>query len=125
MTTDDFDRLTHVSPAPRPEPSHDAEVSREALGLLAEYRDRLARDLNDTLIRQMFAVSLDLHAALSRIDHDFGDRRAADKIRKAINGLDQAITDLRNAIVRRDGHGASRTTPTTPGSPGQAAGDGG
>lgn len=101
MTADDFDRPARLSPQPRPEPSAGADGSRGMLDRWAEDRDRPAHDLNDTLIRQMFAVSLDLHAALSRLEHGAGDRHAADKIRKAITGLDQAITDLRDAIVRR------------------------
>ncbi|HEU5158431.1 MAG TPA: histidine kinase [Streptosporangiaceae bacterium] len=77
----------------------DVDVSRELLDRLTEDRDRFARDLNDVFIRQLFAVSLDLHAALSRIEHGTGDRHAADKIRAAIDGLDQAIQRLRNAVV--------------------------
>jgi hypothetical protein len=84
-----------------------AEISPEVL-LLTEHHDRLAHDLNDTLIRQMFAVSLDLHAALSHIEYDTGDRHAAEKIRHAIVGLDQAIDDIRDGAVAANGLGGRR-----------------
>jgi signal transduction histidine kinase len=71
----------------------------DVLSALAEDRGRIAHDLNDTLISQMFAVSLDLHAALARIDPDIDDLRAAEKIRRAISGLDRAIKDLRNIVM--------------------------
>ncbi len=83
-----------------PEPAiNHTDVSSEVLYILTQDRDRIARDLNDTLVHQMFAVSLDLHAALSRIDRDTGDHLAAEKIRQAISGLDQAIKDIRTAVV--------------------------
>lgn len=66
---------------------------------LTDERDLLAHDLNDTFVRQMFAISLDLHAALSHLEHGTGGPHAAEKIRRAIAGLDQAIDGLRNAIV--------------------------
>jgi signal transduction histidine kinase len=78
-----------------------AGISDELLESLYKDRDRIALDLNNTLVHQMFAVSLDLHAALSRIEHDTGDGQAAEKIRQAIDGLDQAIHDLRNTVIDR------------------------
>lgn len=56
-----------------------------------EEHESRARHLGDTLVHQIFAVSLDLSAALTNID----DHRAAEKVLHAINGLDQAIKDLR------------------------------
>jgi len=85
-----------------------ADTPRELLRTLAEDRDRIARDLNDTLVRRMFAVSLDLHAALGRIGSGVDDQLAAEKIRNAIGGLDQAIKDLRRTVAGLDGHGASQ-----------------
>jgi hypothetical protein len=74
-------------------------ISNDAQDTLTEDHDRIAHDLNDTIVHQMFAVSLDLHAALSRMDHDIDDHYAAEKVRHAITGLDQAIRGLRNAVV--------------------------
>jgi signal transduction histidine kinase len=76
-----------------------ASISNDAQYALTEDHDRIAHDVNDTIVHQMFAVSLDLHAALSRMDHDIDDHYAAEKVRHAITGLDQAIRDLRNAVV--------------------------
>jgi hypothetical protein len=56
-----------------------------------EEHERRARDMDDALVHQIFAASLDLSAALTNID----DHRAAEKVLHAINGLDQAIKDLR------------------------------
>jgi signal transduction histidine kinase len=81
-------------------PAGGADDARHAL---AEDHDRIAHGLNDTIVHQMFAVSLDLHAALSRMDHDIDDHYVAEKIRHAITSLDQAINDLRNAVVGRGG----------------------
>lgn len=50
----------------------------------------------DALVQQMFAVSLDLHAALTRVNN----RRAADRIRHAIEGLDQAIDQVQYIVPR-------------------------
>lgn len=76
-----------------------ADISREVLYRLTEDRERLAHDLNDNFVRQMFAISLDLHGALTRIEHDPGDPDAAVKIRHAIAGLDHAIHDLRDVVI--------------------------
>jgi hypothetical protein len=110
-TNDDFDQPagveTSVYTGPVLESANGgADVSPEAAESMAGDRDRLAFDLNNTLVHQMFVVSLDLHAALSRIEHDIDDRHAAEKIRQAIDGLDRAINDLRNTVIGRDNHHA-------------------
>jgi signal transduction histidine kinase len=76
-----------------------AGYATDAQHVLTEDHDRIANDLNDTIVHQMFAVSLDLHAALSRMDHDIDEHYVAEKVRHAITSLDQAIRDLRNAVV--------------------------
>jgi|SRR5919197_2664104 hypothetical protein len=86
-------------------PGTRADLCPDSLDVLTEERDRLARDLNDTLVRQLFAVSLELHGAVSRIEHNTDGRHAAEKIRRAIDGLDQAIADLRSAVVGGGGLG--------------------
>ena len=75
-----------------------AGISNDAQHALTEDHDRIAHDLNDTIVCQMFAVSLDLHAALSRLD-DIDDHYVAERVRHAITGLDQAIRDLRHAVL--------------------------
>jgi signal transduction histidine kinase len=91
------------------------DISDDVLRTLTEDRGRIAHDLNDTLVRQIFAISLDLHAALARIDQDIDDRLAAEKIRHAIGGLDQAIKDIRNAVFGLGNpDGQRRTVPAPP-----------
>jgi signal transduction histidine kinase len=76
-----------------------AGMLNEAQHVLTEDHDRIAHDVNDTIVHQIFAVSLDLNAALSHMDHDVDDHLVAEKVRHAITGLDQAIRDLRNAVI--------------------------
>lgn len=61
---------------------------------LAEDHDRIARGLNDLVVRRIFAAGLDLQAALLLI----GDHAAASRIHDAVGQLDQAITDIRDTI---------------------------
>ena len=61
---------------------------------LAGERDRIAQRLTDVVVHRLFAAGLDLQAALGLI----GDHPGADRIGHAIGELDQAITDLRDAI---------------------------
>jgi signal transduction histidine kinase len=73
--------------------------SMEAILLLADDHERIARGLNDVVVRRLFAAGLDLQAALSLM----GDHRAADKIERVLDELDLAIRDLRNTIFDRRG----------------------
>jgi hypothetical protein len=80
-------------------------------GRPAEDGEQLARDLHDIIVHRMFAVGLDLHAALAHIENDTAYRLAAEKIRHAIDNLNQAIGDLRTAVVGHggyDGYGITR-----------------
>jgi hypothetical protein len=54
------------------------------------------QDPYDALVQQTFAVSLDLHAALTLVNN----RRAADRIRLAIEGLDHAIDQVQYIVPR-------------------------
>jgi hypothetical protein len=99
-TSDDFDRFAYLETDPVPASAEvDPNVSPEMLDPPAEDRDRLAHDVHDTLVHQMFAISLDLHAALAGVEHDTGHRPTADRIRQALSCLDQAVSDLRIAVV--------------------------
>lgn len=60
----------------------------------AEDDYRIAADLHDILVNQIFTVSLDLHAAHTLTD----DAQAKARITRAIRGLDHAITDLRRTL---------------------------
>jgi signal transduction histidine kinase len=86
-------------PAIRQPANGRADIANDALCAMTEDHNRIAHDVNDTLVHRMFVVSLGLHAALSSIERDTDHQYAAEKIRHAITGLDQAVSELRNAVV--------------------------
>jgi hypothetical protein len=59
---------------------------------------RISQGLADGLVHRLFAVGLDLHAALTYIEADISARVTVDKIHKAIHGLDGAIRDFRGVV---------------------------
>lgn len=61
---------------------------------LIEDRDRIARDLHDTVIQRLFAVGLSLQGTASAV----ADPEIAERIHRAVEGLDATITQLRAAI---------------------------
>jgi PAS domain S-box-containing protein len=73
---------------------------------MVDDRERIARDLHDTVIQRLFAVGLSLQGAASRA----GDDPALERMRRAIDDIDDTIRDIRSAIfalhTRRPG-GAS------------------
>lgn len=73
---------------------HGTAVSAELIRYLADDHERIARGMNDVVIRRIFAAGLDLQAALGMI----GDHRATDKINHAIDELDRAVRDIRDTI---------------------------
>ncbi|MEV5750815.1 histidine kinase [Actinoallomurus sp. NPDC052308] len=77
-----------------PSDGHAGDSARAVWQSLTDEHDRVAGNLNDTIVRQMFAVSMHLHIALTRID----DAHATERICHAIGGLDEAIKDLRLTI---------------------------
>jgi two-component system, NarL family, sensor histidine kinase DevS len=85
----------------------DEELGRARADLaLVDDRERIARDLHDTVIQRLFAVGLSLQGAVSRAGAD----PAFDRMRQAIDDIDDTIRDIRSAIfalhTRRPG-GAS------------------
>ena len=61
---------------------------------LTEDRDRIARDLHDTVIQRLFAVGLSLQGTARLVERPEVARRIGD----AINKLDETIRHLRTAI---------------------------
>ena len=84
----------HVLVSRGPPSLNGAPVSVELAQSRAEDHDRIAQDLNDVVVRRIFAAGLDLHAALGLI----GDHPGARKIYHAIGELDHAIRDIRDTI---------------------------
>ena len=79
-----------------------AAASAELIRHLTEDHDRIAQGINDVIVHRIFAAGLDLQAALELI----GEHRAASKIWRAIDELDQAIRDIRETTFDRNRAGA-------------------
>jgi PAS domain S-box-containing protein len=77
--------------------------TRQELGRLEliEEDERIARDLHDTVIQQIFAVGMSLQAARHSAVGPLGDR-----IDAAVTDLDNVIRDIRNTIFRLPGRTA-------------------
>jgi len=65
---------------------------------LGQERERLARDLHDTVIQRLFGVGLSLQLALSTPNDD----TAKDRINNCINELDTTIREIRTTIFEID-----------------------
>ena len=66
---------------------------------LAEDRQRMARDLHDTVIQEIFAVGLSLQSLAGHVDEP-----AASRVSQAIDDLDRVIRDIRTAIFGLTSH---------------------
>ena len=71
---------------------------QERLAIL-EDRERIARDLHDTVIQEVFASGLSLQALLARVD----DNHVEERLRAVIERLDGSITRLRDVIFELHG----------------------
>ncbi len=69
------------------------QLAREELALVDD-RERIARDLHDTVIQRLFAVGLSLQGALTRAAGD----PAIERIQLAIDEIDVTIRDIRSSI---------------------------
>ena len=67
---------------------------------LAEERERIARDLHDTVIQRLFAEGLGLQAAMAGVG-DPQETRA--RLESAVDGLDETIKELRMAVFSLQG----------------------
>lgn len=61
---------------------------------LAEDRERIARELHDTVIQRLFATGLSLQAATRLIERP----EAVDRIQRCIDDLDETVRQIRSAI---------------------------
>lgn len=79
-----------------------AEAERRKISeieTLADERERVARDLHDTVVQQLFATGLNLQAAAGRS----ADEELARRLNKAVDEIDSAIRQLRTAIFASKG----------------------
>ena len=79
--------------------------------LLAEERERIARDLHDLVIQRLFVAGIGAQA----LECHLGDDPLADRARAIADEVDASIRDLRTAIFRLAGPQADG--PGTPASP--------
>jgi two-component system sensor histidine kinase DevS len=77
----------------RREAQNELTNARADLALVDE-RERIARDLHDTVVQRLFAVGLSLQAALARA----GEGPASLRMHQAIDDIDDTIRDLRSTI---------------------------
>ncbi len=77
---------------------------------LVEDRERIARELHDSVIQEIFAVGLSLQVAASHVENRPGEVRQ--RILEAVDQLDSSITALRRYIfdIRREATPADLTT---------------
>jgi signal transduction histidine kinase len=68
--------------------------SRVADLAMIEDRERIARELHDTVVQRLFATGLGLQSALRITEKP----AVADRVQQAIDDLDQTVRDIRSAI---------------------------
>lgn len=64
--------------------------------LLIEERERIGRDLHDSVIQRLFATGLQLQAAAARHEHEHPELSAS--LRETVDGLDDIISQIRATI---------------------------
>jgi signal transduction histidine kinase len=64
--------------------------------VLVEDRERIARDLHDTVIQRLFATGMSLQSTVRLVNTDRG--AAIDRIEQAVDDLDLTIKEIRTAI---------------------------
>ena len=80
--------------------SQDALHQAEQVLAVADDRERIARDLHDTVIQRLFAVGLSLQSTIAGV----GDpQRTRARLESAVDGLDQTIKELRMAVFSLHG----------------------
>ena len=78
--------------------SEQALQDAEQVVAIADDRERIARDLHDTVIQRLFGEGLKLLTTMNLVDE-----RAQVRIQSTIDGLDQTIKELRQAVFSLQG----------------------
>lgn len=87
---------------------HHAETELRAIREQLEVqhdRERIGRDLHDTVVQRLFATGMGLQSVVGRV----GDDTARERIRDAVTEIDDAIRQLREAIFGMHNAGRSVT----------------
>jgi two-component system sensor histidine kinase DevS len=71
----------------------------DAASILADERERIARDLHDTVMQRLFATGLSLQSLARRCERT----EISEALTHAANDLDGIIGDIRSAVFRLDG----------------------
>jgi signal transduction histidine kinase len=74
----------------------------EQLALLGE-RERIARDLHDTVIQRLFATGMGLQGLVGRIE----DADLQERLQQAVDELDETIREIRITIFNLEAHNAT------------------
>jgi PAS domain S-box-containing protein len=80
--------------------SRDALQEAEQVLVVANDRERIARDLHDTVIQRLFGAGLQLQATMGSVDEPIRQRLQA-----TVDDLDETIKELRAAIFALQGSG--------------------
>ena len=80
--------------------SQEALRRAEAVLAIADDRERIARDLHDTVIQQLYGEALNLQAAVATVEDP---RRTRERLDAAVDGIDSAIKELRMTVFRLQG----------------------
>ncbi len=83
----------------------EARLDSERLSVL-EDRDRIARDLHDTVIQRLYATAITLMGTVRRID----DETSSQRVQNAVTDLDDTIRQIRSTIfaLQSSGEEAAR-----------------
>lgn len=84
----------------RLEDEHRLAAAQQQASLL-EDRERMAREMHDTVIQELFATGMALQATLSRVK----DQAAAERILAAVDSIDGTIKQIRGTIFSLQNHG--------------------
>ena len=91
----------------RLEAEHRANAAEREVAVL-EDRQRIARDLHDTVIQRLFAAGLGIEAIRGRV----GDSLASERLEQVVDDLDDTVRQLRSSIFQLSLAPSARTLRT-------------